>query len=157
MTILAGAERIIRGRRRQVNRKWPRWFTPNWVSNPSSVLPWGHAIIPETFSPHDSRLDIFCNFRLGTQFAWPVYGWWRVRLVFMESPTFRPSVCVFFLCVIDFGAVRFWIPAQLSWPNLGLMCSRYSAYITQMVRPSSMLENLTLKYWTHNTYKIFRT
>jgi hypothetical protein len=48
ITILAGAERMMRGRRRHVNRKWPRWFTPNCVSNPSSVLPLGHAMIPET-------------------------------------------------------------------------------------------------------------
>jgi hypothetical protein len=46
MTILAGAELMMRGRRRHVNRKCPRWFTPNCVSNPSSVLLWGHAMIP---------------------------------------------------------------------------------------------------------------
>jgi hypothetical protein len=35
--ILAGAERMMRGKRRHVKRKWPRWFTPMCISKPFFV------------------------------------------------------------------------------------------------------------------------
>jgi hypothetical protein len=90
VTILAGAERIIRGSRRQVNRKWPRWFTPNWVYNPSTVLLWGNPKIPGTINPHDSSIDNVCHFRPGTQFG-AADIWCRVRLVFLKMSN-RPSM-----------------------------------------------------------------
>jgi len=34
------------GARRFTSTKWPRWFVPNWVSNPSVVFPNGVAITP---------------------------------------------------------------------------------------------------------------
>lgn len=46
VTIRAGAELRILGNRSDVNRKCPKWFTPNCVSKPSWVLPLGHAITP---------------------------------------------------------------------------------------------------------------
>src|SRR3984957_13323727 len=31
---------------RLTSTKWPRWLAPNWVSNPSAVLPYGQAMTP---------------------------------------------------------------------------------------------------------------
>ena len=31
---------------RLTSTKWPRWLVPNWVSNPSAVLPNGQAMTP---------------------------------------------------------------------------------------------------------------
>lgn len=42
----AGAEFRILGNRSEVNKKCPKWLTPNWVSKPSWVFPLGQAITP---------------------------------------------------------------------------------------------------------------
>jgi hypothetical protein len=41
-----GAELTRRGKRRAVNRKWPRWLVPNCISKPSAVRASGHAMTP---------------------------------------------------------------------------------------------------------------
>jgi hypothetical protein len=46
VTILAGAEQMMRGKRRQVKRKWPRWLTPMCISKPSSVVDCGQNTAP---------------------------------------------------------------------------------------------------------------
>ena len=43
----AGALCRILGSKSEVNRKWPKWFTPKCVSNPSSVFDFGQAMTPE--------------------------------------------------------------------------------------------------------------
>lgn len=156
VTILAGAERIIRGRRRQVNRKWPRWFTPNWVSNPSSVLPWGHAIIPETSAPHDNRMDTLCHFRLDTHFPWPVYGVVSV-VCSLRRPNVRPFVV--FLCVCKW----FWGSSSLNIHAVKLPKPRVNEFSFQCiyyVDGSHWLHignyHSSTRHTTH-TYKIFRT
>jgi hypothetical protein len=40
-TILAGAERMMRGRSKLVRRKCPKWLTPRCISKPSLVSPLG--------------------------------------------------------------------------------------------------------------------
>lgn len=44
--ILAGAEDIILSSNNVVSKKWPKWFTPNCISNPSSVFDFGQPAIP---------------------------------------------------------------------------------------------------------------
>lgn len=44
--ILAGADALIRSSNSVVNKKWPRWFTPNCISNPSAVLDLGQPARP---------------------------------------------------------------------------------------------------------------
>jgi hypothetical protein len=127
VTILAGAERIIRGRRRQVNRKWPRWFTPNWVSNPSSVLVWGHAIIPEIIALHVNRLDVFCHFRVGTQLAWPAFD------VVSGRSWRRPSVCFFLSLCEWFWCSSFLNTRSVNWakPRGNLLSFQCLHYVDQ--------------------------
>jgi hypothetical protein len=38
------AEERRRSLRRLKRRKWERWLVANWVSKPSTVLPWGVAM-----------------------------------------------------------------------------------------------------------------
>lgn len=46
VTTRLGADFFKRSSRQFVSRKWPRWFTPNCISNPSSVFHFGQLIIP---------------------------------------------------------------------------------------------------------------
>ena len=156
VTILAGAERIIRGRRRQVNRKWPRWFTPNWVSKPSSVFLWGQARIPETFAPHDSILDNLCHFRLGTHFPWLVYG-----VVSALYSLRRPSVRMWFFFVCKW----FWCSSFLNThavmsakPRINEFSFQCIYYVdgSQCLHVGNSITQALSRHTTH-AYKIFRT
>ena len=47
VTIRLGADFFRRSSSKLVNRKCPKWFTPNCISYPSSVFQYGHTIIPK--------------------------------------------------------------------------------------------------------------
>ncbi len=49
-TTRLGAPRRRAGASRDVVRKWPRWFEPNWSSKPSAVFAGGDAITPALFT-----------------------------------------------------------------------------------------------------------
>lgn len=48
LTTRLGDDFFRRSNRQFVKRKWPRWFTPNCISNPSSVCHFGQPITPKS-------------------------------------------------------------------------------------------------------------
>lgn len=46
MTMRLGVDFFRRSNRQFVRRKWPRWFTPNCISNPSAVFHCGQLMTP---------------------------------------------------------------------------------------------------------------